>query len=1004
MGHIRSRWSALRLALSVLMLSATFSATPVALQAGVPLAADKWELMDTSAVAPDWSDAAFVTASKGWVVGEAGRGARTTDGGTTWTPLTVNGNGWNVNDACFTTETTGYAVCDYGAISKTSNGIDWTFSQVSGSEFLYGVDFPTADVGMVTGASGALYTTANGGATWTKRDTGLFVNYADVSMPTATNAWIVATGGVIRATSDAGVTWGAQTSGVGVELKSVFFRDASTGWASGAFGRVLRTTDGGSTWSSVTIDTGLTVNDVWFVSAAEGYAACSNGALYRSDDGGANWMLVTTASSALSGGLFTSGTTGWIVGADGYVAKTTDSAGTWSRQKYGLGWALYDVTDASGWKCWAVGEGATVMKSTDSGDHWSKVDINISPIYSLHGVDFYGSSAGYVVGGSGAIARTTNGGESWETSTWVKPTTFYDVEALDQTTAFVVGGQGNILKTTDNGVTWQSQIPATPSTPAFHDIEFCDASNGYAVGANGLVGRTTDGGSTWTTQTVPLGPSIFGVAVLSPTNAWFVGSAGVMCHTTDGTTWTGPGTGWGTLTDIEFIDDQNGWVLSEAGVVYTTSNGGGDWTATPGGPGPAGTLSWALGRPASGAAWIVGSGGLLMHYDSIAPTTACALSPDVEWSNTPVQVTLTPSDAGGDYTRIQSTTVELSGATTQSATAYGAPFAVSNEGETLVEYSSTDILGNVEATVPVTVKVDSTIPSVTCPANTSYTGSANLTVSGNDALSGIARLSWRVDGGATQTVVASSRMVSALLGSVSVSGTGAHSVVCWSRDNAGNDSAPLTRNFTISPPPPAASALAISASPVNPAYGAASTLSATLTNGSGAGISGATVTFQRQYGGAWTNIGTAVTDSSGKATKSTVPYRYARSVYRAYFSGSGSYLSSESGQVAVSPKAYLSTPVAPTTMYKTRYYSVYGYIKPAHTVGTYPVRIYKQRYVSGRWVSYGYVNAKASAYSGYTKYTGSVKLPYAGRWRLRAYHADSLHAANYSSYRYVTVR
>ena len=70
------------------------------------------------------------------------------------------------------------------------------------------------------------------------------------------------------------------------------------------------------------------------------------------------------------------------------------------------------------------------------------------------------------------------------------------------------------------------------------------------------------------------------------------------------------------------------------------------------------------------------------------------------------------------------------------------------------------------------------------------------------------------------------------------------------------------------------------------------------------------------------------------------------------------------------------------------------------------MRIYKYRYVGGIWKSYGFVKAKAYNYSTYTKYVASVKLPYKGKWRLRAYHpACSQHRAKWSArYDYVTVR
>jgi len=128
--------------------------------------------------------------------------------------------------------------------------------------------------------------------------------------------------------------------------------------------------------------------------------------------------------------------------------------------------------------------------------------------------------------------------------------------------------------------------------------------------------------------------------------------------------------------------------------------------------------------------------------------------------------------------------------------------------------------------------------------------------------------------------------------------------------------------------------------------------------------------------------------------------------YRWVFDGDGVYAGSTGAAYLVKPQAYVRTPIAPSTMSHSRYYTIYGYLKPRHTAGTHPVRIYRYRYVSGHWKSYGYVSAKASNYSTYTKYLVSVKLAYTGKWKVRAYApADSGHAAAWSSgYDYITVK
>lgn len=102
----------------------------------------------------------------------------------------------------------------------------------------------------------------------------------------------------------------------------------------------------------------------------------------------------------------------------------------------------------------------------------------------------------------------------------------------------------------------------------------------------------------------------------------------------------------------------------------------------------------------------------------------------------------------------------------------------------------------------------------------------------------------------------------------------------------------------------------------------------------------------------------------------------------------------------------VGNPVAPKTMSRTRSYAVSGTLTPRHTAGSYPVRVYKYRYVSGRWKSYGYVKAKASDTATGSRYSCKVRLSYRGRWRLRAQApADSLHKLAWSKgYDYVTVK
>jgi hypothetical protein len=106
------------------------------------------------------------------------------------------------------------------------------------------------------------------------------------------------------------------------------------------------------------------------------------------------------------------------------------------------------------------------------------------------------------------------------------------------------------------------------------------------------------------------------------------------------------------------------------------------------------------------------------------------------------------------------------------------------------------------------------------------------------------------------------------------------------------------------------------------------------------------------------------------------------------------------------PKATVHTPVAPSTMYRGRSYSIYGYVAPRHSSGTYLVdlRFYKKN-SAGVCGYHHTVRAKRYYYSTTkTKYKATVSLPHTGRWRVRAVHSCSKHATSYSAYDYITVR
>lgn len=199
--------------------------------------------------------------------------------------------------------------------------------------------------------------------------------------------------------------------------------------------------------------------------------------------------------------------------------------------------------------------------------------------------------------------------------------------------------------------------------------------------------------------------------------------------------------------------------------------------------------------------------------------------------------------------------------------------------------------------------------------------------------------------------------------------------------------------------------LDVSASTRTPAFGGSVTLSSMLDAVQpSAMLTSQTVVFSGTSLKSGVAPFTASSTWNGMAYSSTAKPVYATR-YQAIFEGDSNYAIATSMLVLVKPKPYVSTPSSASTQYYGRYYTASGYIKPRHTAGSKPIRIYRDRLVSGSWKSYGYVSAKASNYSSYSKYSVSMKLPARGKWRLRAVHpTDTYFTGVTTGYRYVTVK
>ncbi|MGV8082625.1 MAG: OmpL47-type beta-barrel domain-containing protein [Coriobacteriia bacterium] len=174
--------------------------------------------------------------------------------------------------------------------------------------------------------------------------------------------------------------------------------------------------------------------------------------------------------------------------------------------------------------------------------------------------------------------------------------------------------------------------------------------------------------------------------------------------------------------------------------------------------------------------------------DVTAPVTACNIGALAVWQSASAVATFTATDA---LSGVAGTCYRIG--ESEPAT-YTAPLTISAEGTTDIEYWSVDASGNAEVSQSATVKIDRTAPVTASDAQESYDGSATISLSANDALSGVDETFYSFDGGAT-----------AFTGTkVTTDTPGAYALTYWSQDAAGNIEKAQTTEFSVTDPQAAA--------------------------------------------------------------------------------------------------------------------------------------------------------------------------------------------------------
>ena len=291
---------------------------------------------------------------------------------------------------------------------------------------------------------------------------------------------------------------------------SVWFLNKDTGfvcgnaiWSAPDYSIILRTMDGGNTWDTTFFNSGPFLMSIQFINDSTGYFSGQDGYTYKTSDMGNAW--IPGGSCFLGGDLsslfFLKIDTGFM---------------------HLFGGALVRVN--------------TMPLSTPC-VYIGNFGYNYFP--GTGGLRFLNGNDGYVAGGLGKFARTSDGGNTWQPYNGDSTIEVLCAWMSDTSHGVIGGTDGKVSVTNNGGNTWSPTD--TISQYSILDMSFVNAMKGYAVGGTGiwwwtvpnnerkgLIWKTLDGGYTWAVDDSSFSDNIVSIFIVNDSLAYAAGNLGVI--------------------------------------------------------------------------------------------------------------------------------------------------------------------------------------------------------------------------------------------------------------------------------------------------------------------------------------------------------------------------------------------------------------------------------------------------------------------------------------------
>ncbi len=232
-------------------------------------------------------------------------------------------------------------------------------------------------------------------------------------------------------------------------------------WAGGRLvsvgerGHILYSDDGGQSWTQATVPTRMQLNAVHFIDDKTGFAVGEDEVIVKTTDAGENWALIYEGIDAeIKGPLldihFSDAENGLAVGVFNKILRTQDGGSSWQPWQAHIDnldeWHLIAIAAVKN-HLFITSEMGLIFRSDDGGETFDAVQTDHDG--SFHGIAARENGQGEIelvlVGVGGMLWTSRDGGESWDQLDTDTEAGLAAAAWMEDGSAVIVGADGIVL-------------------------------------------------------------------------------------------------------------------------------------------------------------------------------------------------------------------------------------------------------------------------------------------------------------------------------------------------------------------------------------------------------------------------------------------------------------------------------------------------------------------------------------------------------------------------------